>query len=66
MERMKELERKMGYMETEITLIKRTMGVKAEKKSLSAWNELEKLGKEISKGWKMKKPSRKIISESRR
>lgn len=66
MERMKELERKIGYMETEITLIKRTMGVRAEKKSFSAWNELEKLGKEISKGWGMKKPSWKIISESRR
>ena len=57
------LENRIEALEAEITLIKKSIGVRKEKKSSSAWKNLEKLGK---KKWKAKKTSWEIISESRR
>lgn len=66
MEKLKEMENKINLIETEVTMIRRIIGVRAEKKNPIAWERLEKLGKQIGKGWKLKEPSWEIISESRR
>jgi len=60
------LEGKVRSLETEIIIMKRMVGVKMERKDPKAWEKLQKLGKEISKSWKLDKPSWQIISESRR
>ncbi|ATZ61810.2 MAG: hypothetical protein BME93_04790 [Methanosarcinales archaeon Met12] len=60
------LKTKVESLEAEVLVMRRTLGVKTEKKDEKAWKELEKLGKSISKGWTSKKPSWKLISESRR
>lgn len=57
------LENKIESLEAEIALIKRSIGVREGKKSLSAWKKLEQLGK---KKWKAKKPSWELIAESRK
>ncbi len=66
MERLIELKNKVNLIESEVSMIKRIIGVRIEKKSPTAWNRLEKLGKQIGKGWRIKQPSWKVISESRR
>lgn len=69
MEKMKErelLESKIKSLEAEIIIMKKLLNIRMEKKDPKAWERLQKLGKEISKSWKSKKPSWQIISESRR
>ncbi len=60
------LKTKVESLEAEVLVMQRALGVKTEKKDKKAWRELEILGKNISEGWTSKKPSWKLISESRR
>ncbi|MCD6144825.1 MAG: hypothetical protein J7J03_00270 [Methanosarcinales archaeon] len=60
------LEKKVNVLEAEISTIKRSSGVKTDRKDLNAWGQLEIIGAEISKLWKSEKPSWQLISETRR
>jgi len=69
MQKSKEIESlkdRVSGLEMEVTIMKRMVGVKMEKKDPKAWKKLQRLGKDISKSWKSDKPSWQIISESRR
>lgn len=57
------LENRIEALEAEIEVIKKSIRIHADKKSSSAWKNLEKVR---NKKWKSKKPSWEIISESRR
>ena len=60
------LEKKVNVLEAELLILKRSFGVETERKDLSAWDQLETIGAEISKLWKSEKPSWQLISESGR
>ncbi len=60
------IENRVKTLETEILVMRRILGAKIEKKDPNAWDKLNALGKKISKSWKSKKPSWKLISEFRR
>ncbi len=60
------LKNKIRSLETELRSMTVYAGAAKWKKDPAAWEKLNKLGNEISKSWKIDKPSFKIISESRR
>lgn len=62
----KAMKNRINSLETELLTTRKMLGVKMEKKDPRAWNRLEALGREISKSWKSKKSSWRLISESRR
>lgn len=47
-------------------LMKGMLNVQIEKKSPKAWANVKRLGKILSKKWKLKEPSWELISASRR
>jgi hypothetical protein len=47
-------------------LMKGMLNVQIEKKDPMAWANVKKIGRLISKKWKLKEPSWQLISESRR
>ncbi|MGB8217912.1 MAG: hypothetical protein WCE94_11490 [Candidatus Methanoperedens sp.] len=60
------LKNRIDALETELTAMRRTLGITMEKKDPKAWDRLHIIGKEIAHDWKLKKPSWQVVSESRR
>ena len=57
---------RIDALETELNIMRRMHGAIMEKKDPKAWDRLHAVGKEITRGWKSKKPSWQLISEARR
>jgi hypothetical protein len=66
MEDINALKKRIDYLETELKIMRKSLGVDREKKDPKAWDRLHRIGGEISKAWKSKKPSWQLISEARR
>ena len=66
METLEKLEENIRKYGIELIPIKQIVDIKLGAKKSDAWNELGKLGKNISNNWKSKDPSWKIISGNRR
>jgi hypothetical protein len=60
------LKSRIGTLEVELNAMHRMHGASMEKKDPKAWDRLHAIGKEITKKWKIKKPSWQLISDDRR
>jgi len=65
-EQVEKLSNMVDLLWAEVVSLKRTIGVKTEKKDMHAWERLSNIGKKITGKWKAKVPSWQLISEARR
>jgi len=61
-----DLAARIARLEWQLQLMQRMLSAKSGAKSPGAWKSAERLGERISKGWKLRSPSWKVVSEQRR